>query len=158
MKQFIVKLSEFVSIVCLIAFIMFVSSEGKVSEKNAEEMAESVISAVSIDGLIKADMNKLKKEFGFSEREIDSFVYYYSDSVMDVREILIIKLPEGTRADSLISAVDSRLADKKTLFESYAPQQSALLKEAVLTNEGGFVFYAVGEEADSAFTQFQNSL
>lgn len=158
MKQFIVKLSEFVSIVCLIAFIMFVSTEGKISEKTAQEVAESVVSAVSVDGLIKADMNKLKKEFGFSESEVDSFVYYYSDSVMDVREILIIKLPEEAREDSLISSVDSRLSDKKTLFESYAPQQSALLNAAILTSDSGFIFYAVGEEADIAFSQFKNSL
>lgn len=158
MKQLVIKLSEFVSVVCLVAFIIFVSSEDKISEKNAAEIADSIVSAVSVEGLIQSDRNKFKKEFGFSDGDIESFVYYYSDSVMDVREILVVKLTENTRSDRLISTIESRLSDKKNLFESYAPQQSALLNAAILTSEGGFIFYAVGEQADVAFSQFKNSL
>lgn len=158
MKQFIVKLSEIVSIVCLVAFIMFVTSEGKVSEKTAPEVAESVISVMNLEGTSEQKSKQLKKQFFFNPEELDSFVYYKSDDVMNVRELLIIKVKEASQISGLTKEIEKVLTDKKNLFESYAPEQSALLNKAIIETEQNFIFYAVGEDAASAYSAFINSL
>ena len=77
---------------------------------------------------------------------------------MDVRELLIIKVNQSGDEDNIIIAVNSKLSDKKTLFESYAPEQSALLKNAVLVYKEGFVFYCVGKDADTVYSKFISEL
>ncbi len=158
MNKFIIKFGEFVSIVCLVAFIMFINAEDKVTEKSAEELGISVISSINVDGLTMQDMNGLKKQFGISDKQIDSFIYYKSDDVMDVREVLIVKVADNTSGQSIFSSVEKVLSDKKTLFESYAPEQSALLNKAVLVYENNIVFYAVGEDATIAYESLLESL
>jgi hypothetical protein len=44
--------------------------------------------------------------------------------------------------------------EKQILFESYAPEQSALLKNYQLTYVNGFVFYAVGSDNTNALIAF----
>ncbi len=158
MKQFIVKLSEIVCIVCLIAFIMFVNSEGKISEKSAPEVAESVISVMNLEGTAEQKAKELKKQFSFNTEEFDSFVYYKSDEVMNVRELLIIKVKETEQISALTKEIEKVLTDKKNLFESYAPEQSALLEKAIIETEQNFIFYAVGEDVSTAYSAFINSL
>lgn len=158
MKQFIVKLSEIVSIVCLVAFIMFVTTESKASEKNASEVAESVISVMNLEGTSEQKSKQLKKQFSFNAEDFDSFVYYKSNDVMNVRELLIIKVKEGSHTSAFIKEIEKVLTDKKNLFESYAPEQSALLEKAIIETEQNFIFYAVGEDVSSAYSAFVNSL
>ncbi len=158
MKQFIVKLSEIVSIVCLIAFIMFVTSEGKVSEKSAPEVAEGVISVMNLEGTAEQKSKQLKKQFTFNAEEFDSFVYYKSDDVMNVRELLIIKVKEAEQIGAVVKEIEKVLENKKNLFESYAPEQSALLEKAIIETEQNFIFYAVGEDVAPAYSAFVNSL
>lgn len=158
MKQFIVKLGEFVSIVCLIAFIMFVSSEKDVSEKKAPEIAESVVSVMNLEGTVQQNSRQLKKQFGIDKAQIDSFAYYRSEDVMNVRELLIVKVTDNARGQQIHDDVEKYLSDKKALFESYAPEQSALLENAILVYENSFIFFAVGEDAETAFSAFNNSL
>lgn len=158
MKQFIVKLSEFVSIVCLIAFIMFVTSEGKISEKTAPEVAESVVSAMNLEGTAEQKAKELKKQFLFDAGEFDSFVYYKSDDVMNVRELLIIRVKDAEQTSDIVKEIEKVLNDKKNLFESYAPEQSALLEKAIIETKQNFIFYAVGEDVSSAYSVFVDSL
>lgn len=158
MKQFMVKLSEFVSIVCLVAFIIFVSSDKEISGKNALEIAESVASEINLEGAIQNSSKSLKKQYGIDSAEIDSFSYYSCENVMDVRELLIVKVNEDSQGQRILSILEEKLSEKKTLFESYAPEQSAILSKAVLVYQGGFVFYAVGEDSDIALAAFNNIL
>ena len=109
---------------------------------------------INIDSLSEIKKNKTKKEFGIDFQDIDSFAYYASDSIMTVDELLIIKLKEGAKADSITEKIETRVKDKQVLFEGYAPEQSALLKNYVLSAKNGFVFYAVGEGATDALITF----
>jgi hypothetical protein len=90
--------------------------------------------------------NKIQEEFGIEFQEVDSCAYYASDSVMNVTELLVIKLTEGAKADLITEKIEQRIKDKQVLFEGYAPEQSALLKDYVLITQKGFIFYAVCDE------------
>ncbi len=158
MRQIVVKLGEIVCIVCLVAFIMFITADEGVSEKTAEEISADVVSVINIDNMSEKDSRKTNKHFGIDESQYTSVVYYYCEDVMDVRELFIAKAVDDTEGQRILSSVEKKLSEKKALFESYAPEQSALLEKAVLVYEKGFVFYAVGEDVQTAFSQFSNSL
>lgn len=152
------RIYEIICVVALIIFIAFMSAESVYSDKTAAEVAESVTQSYDVSELSQIKRNKIKEDFGIDFVGVDSFVYYASDSIMNVDELMIIKLKEDVKPEEISERIEKRVKDKQVLFEGYAPEQSALLKEYVLTEDKGFIFYAVGEDAREAYAAFKSSI
>ena len=148
------RVIEIICVVFLIVFIFAVSRDDAYSDKTVAEVANAVSAQVNTDELSSFKKNKVQQEFGIDFVGVDSFAYYASDSVMTVDELLIIKLEEGVKADGIMEKIESRVKDKQVLFEGYAPEQSALLKNYELTYKNGFIFYVVGDDSADALTTF----
>ena len=152
------RIMEIVCIVILVVFIGILSKEETVSDKTVKEVASAVTETVDIKGLKKQKEMQLKKELSLDAGEFDGVYFIKSDDVMDVREILIIKLKEGQSAEGAKEKIEKRLTDKQTLFEGYAPEQSAMLKNYCLKEKAGFIFYAVLDEKEAALSAFNKIL
>lgn len=149
---------EILCVVALIVFIGFISRETAYSDKTAAEVAQSVKQSYDVSELSSIKRNKIKEEFAIDFTQVDSFEYFASDSIMNVDELMIIKLREEVKSDEIKAKIEKRITEKQALFEGYAPEQSALLKEYILTDDKGFVFYAVGKDAQQALAAFKSSI
>lgn len=156
MKKY--RIAEIICIVILVAFIGFLSKEETISDKTAKEVAKAVFSAVDTSSLKKQSELQIKKELSLSVDSFDGMYFIKSDDIMDVREIIIIKLKDGASSDEAIQKIKKRLEDKQTLFEGYAPEQSAMLQNYVLKQKAGFVFYAVLTDKEAALSAFNKIL
>ncbi len=152
------RIFEILCVAALVVFIALVSMDSFYSDKTAEEVAESVTKSFDVSELKEIKMNKTKEEFGIDFVGVDSFVYYASDSVMNVSELMIIKLEQDVKPDEIKEKISSRLSNKQNLFAGYAPEQSALLDAAVLTDDSGLIFYCVGENAAEALASFKSNV
>ena len=152
------RIIEIICVVFLVCFIAVISREDSYSDKTVKEVFNAVKVEMNMDDLSKVSKNEIKKDFGIDFQDVDSFLYYASDSIMNVEEIMIIKLKEGYKADGTLEKIEKRVKDKQVLFEGYAPEQSALLKDYVLTYKNGFIFYAVGEDATDALILFTETI
>ena len=140
----------------LAVFIFNITQSEVYSEMTAKQMLSEVKESFSVEKLKSIKKNKLLEEFSFDFDTIDSFSYYASDSIMIVDELLIIKLKQEIKPDECERIITERLEEKLNLFEGYAPNESALLENYVLKSKSGFVFYAVGEEAQAAVEKFMS--
>lgn len=156
MKKY--RIAEIICIVILIVFIGFLSREETSSDKTVKEVAKAVISAVDTKGLKKQSELQIKKELSLSADSYDGIYFIKSEDVMDVREIIIIKLKDGASSDEATEKIRKRSEKKQNLFEGYAPQQSAMLQNHVLKQKAGFIFYAVLEDKDAALSAFNKIL
>ena len=77
-----------------------------------------------------------------------SYIYYKSDDIMDVRELLIAKAQDDTEMEILQEAVQKRLDRQIDIFTGYGTDQIDLLQHALSTQMGDYCFYAVGDEAE----------
>ncbi len=152
------RMFEILCVVALAVFIALVSMDSFYSDKTADEVAESVTKSFDVSELKEIKINKTKEEFDIDFVGVDSFVYYASDSVMNVTELMIIKLEQDVKPDGIKEKINSRLSNKQNLFAGYAPEQSALLDSAVLTHDSGFIFYCVGEDAAEALASFKSNV
>ncbi len=152
------RIFEILCIAALVVFIALVSMDSVYSDKTADEVAESVTKSFDVSALKDIKMNKIKEEFDIDFVGVDSFVYYASDSVMNVSELMIIKLEQDVKPDEIKEKINVRLSKKQNLFAGYAPEQSALLDTAVLTDDSGFIFYCVGENAAEALASFKSNV
>ena len=153
-----IRLKEILCVVILLVFIFLITNNNQISDSIPEDVFGAVCASVNVDGLNKSKNEKFKKEFGFSVGEFESVCYMSSDAVMDVREILIVKLSETSPTDELTESIKKRVEEKQALFKGYAPEQSALLEKYVFQKKGGFIFFAVSETPGEALKAFRKAL
>lgn len=153
------RVFEVICVVFLAVFILLMSIGDSYSDKTVDEVFEFLPQSAEFkENFQKIDKNKIREEFGIEFDGIDSYVYYASDSVMTVDELMIIKLKENAKADGIIGKIEKRVKDKQILFEGYAPEQSSLLKNYSLSHKDGFIFYCVSENSTDAMIYFLESL
>ena len=152
------RVFEIICVVFLAVFIFLMSTGDSYSDKTVDEVFEFLPQSAEFKELQKIGKNKIKEEFGIDFAEVDSFVYYASDSIMNVEELMIIKLKENVKADDITEKIEKRVKEKQILFEGYAPEQSAVLKNYELSYSDGFIFYCVSEDSTDALIHFLASL
>ena len=88
----------------------------------------------------------------------DGIVYYANDNVMDVSEMLIVKLNDSNDAGEFKTAIQNRVTDQENLYKNYAPEQYALLEDSVIKINGNIIFYCTAVNSDELYEAYKKAL
>ncbi len=149
---------EIACVVLLAAFIAAMLAGNAGSSKTAEEVFTPVVSQVDLDALKVRDNKVIVKEFSFGEEDVENVIYISSDSVMEVRELLLVEAKSSDDVQKLTELIKTRVESKKALFKNYAPEQSALLENYVLIKKGRFILYTVYDSPEKIVSAFKKAL
>lgn len=150
------RFKEIVCVVLLVIFVVTLSSQKAQSEKTAQEIFDGVCSVVDVSALSKCNDKKIEEKCGYSAQNFSSAIYYASDYIMEVREILVLKPNDASLCDEIIAVLEEKTQEKKTLFEGYAPEESALISNYVLEEKGGIIIYAVCDDPQAVKDTFKS--
>lgn len=156
MKKKDLRLGELICVALLFIFILAVSSQDKISNTSFEDVSKAVRNVCVLEGLESRDELYLKKKFGFDSKSFGGVTCYSSDSVMDVRELIIIAA--GDASASVVDSLKKYVKDKENLFDGYAPRESELISSHVLLNKKGYILFYIGEEREKVVSAFSESL
>ena len=154
------NMPRFMAILCAVltmAFVFYVTRQAPVSDKTAEEIAAQLTESFDTEGLTLRSGGEFKKTFLLSAGDYDGVVYYSADSVMDVRELLLVRLKDESQSQELTEVLKKRIEDKIVLFNGYAPEEEALLGSYVLESSQGFVLFAVCSHPDKVLETFKEA-
>lgn len=158
MKKFFLRLGEVLCIVLLAVFIIFVSSRDKISATPFKEASKAVSSACNLKELKKRDKLEIKRKFSLDADDFKGFLYYSSDSVMDVREVLVLASDNKEALKAAEEKINAYVKEKGELFEGYAPEESELIASHVLTVKKGYLLFYIGQEKEKVVSAFSESL
>lgn len=149
---------EIACVVLLAVFIAAMLAGNAGSSKTAEEVFTPVVSQVDLDTLKVRDNKVIVKEFSFGEDDVENVIYISSDSVMEVRELLLVEAKSSDDVQKLTELIKTRVESKKALFKNYAPEQSALLENYTLVKKGKFILYTVYDSPEKIASAFKKAL
>ncbi len=149
---------EIACVVLLAVFIAAMLAGNAGSSKTAEEVFTPVVSQVDLDTLKVRDNKVIVKEFSFGEDDVENVIYISSDSVMEVRELLLVEAKSSDDVQKLTELIKTRVESKKALFKNYAPEQSALLENYTLVKKGKFILYTVYDSPEKIVSAFKKAL
>lgn len=152
------RIKELICVAVLLVFILILSTQNKQSAADPQTVFDAVTGAIDVSALEDCAENRFKKEFGLDAQEFEDVRYLASDDVMEVRELLLVKLAPGADAQPLIDKIKARVDDKSELFAGYAPEQSGYLESYVLLQRSGYVLYVVSDTPDEAVRAFKKAL
>lgn len=150
---------EVLCVAALIAFITFlVLSRSGGTEKPVGDVASPVLATLEKGQMTEQSNADAAKAFGFDLSKAEGLVYYENEDIMDVSELLIVKLNDAEDAESFRTAVETYIANQKNLYKNYAPEQYALLEDSILDVSGNTVFYCTAKNADALYDAFRTAL
>ena len=152
------RIKEGVCVLVLAVFILLLATQNKQSAAEPQAVFDAVSGAIDVSALAECSEARFKKEFGFDAQDFDFVRFLASDDVMEVRELLLVRLSQGDDGQALADKIKARVEDKSELFSGYAPEQSGQLEAYVLLQRGGYVLYAVSDTPDEAVRAFKKAL
>lgn len=153
------RLLEALCLILAVLFIAYSVSTQTGSKKTAVEIYDEMCTQEDFTkDIALQDNSNIKKTFGFSADDFESIIYYSSDDVMNVNELLIIKLKDGTNAQDFADIIENHNQEQYEIFSNYAPQQGEYLKNHILITNQNTIFYYVGGESEKAQDAFQNAI
>ena len=159
MKQKNYLVPEILLVAALLVFIVWIciiSSGG--TRKSIDEVSAPVCLALEQDQMNKKTNSDAIKAFGIDLDKTEGLVYYANDSVMDVSEMLIVKLNDPDDAEGFRTAIQNRVTDRENLYKNYAPEQYALLQDCIIKTSGNMVFYCTAKNADELYETYKKAL
>ena len=150
---------EVLCVAALIAFITFlVLSRSGGTDKPVGDVAAPAVKLLEEGQMDKKTNADAAKAFGFDLSKTDGLVYYENTDIMDVSELLVVKLKDAEDAEEFRTAVETYIANQKNLYKNYAPEQYALLEDSILDVSGNTLFYCTAKNADALYDAFRTAL
>ena len=158
MKKIFLRLGEAICVIILAVFILFVSTQDKISTTPFKEVAKAVGAECDLKGLKKRDKLEFKDKFSLDASEFKNMAYYSSDSVMDVREIVLLFSDDKEALKKAEEEIIRYVGEKQQLFEGYAPEESELISSHVLINKKGYILFYIGQDKEKVASAFSGKL
>ncbi len=151
--------AEILSVAVLIIFIIVLcAARSGGTDKSIEEISSPVISTLQKGEMSKKTNADAIREFGIDISKTDGIVYYENENIMNVSEMLIVKLKNENDAREFESAIKKRVKNQKNLYKNYAPEAYALLNDCIIKTSSNTVFYCTSKNADELYETFKEAM
>ncbi len=136
-------------IVVLAVFLAFVYTGQNAGDVPMEEIEKQLVEQTELTEMQKCGNRTLMQFYGLDYEQFDSYIYYKSDKALSVEELLIVKAKDKADLASVKEAAESRIQSQIKTYEGYGPKQVAMLKNAIVTLRGSYLFCCIADAPET---------
>ena len=137
---------QYVIMAALLVFMILMLTRGNSKVVPIEDIRSQMTAISSISELSEKDMNDAAKVFSFDADLVDEGIYYRVDDIMNVNELLIVRIENDDNREIIHEAIETYLKTKTESFDGYGTNQFGLLSNGVITEKGQYLFFGVSED------------
>lgn len=146
------------ALICLILLVRSEFSGNKISKTEFDTMQEKVLAEADNSVMQSADNQMIRRLYGLDPSEYEGVSLSYPISNMGAEEILLVKLKEVSQADTVLAAIESRLATQKKSFDGYGAAQTEMLESSIVDHVGNYILFVSAEDPGSVKNVFESAL
>lgn len=143
--------------VVLAIFCFFqLKPEGIYTDKSAQEIAQCLITRVSPEVYPAVDTVRIPAFLSLDPAAMDEIFFYRTQDAMSAGELLIVRFSTSEQKDLFLQSASARRQSQEDIYSGYAPEQAAMMENAVIDVQGNMALYYAGEDPsgmDEAFRQ-----
>lgn len=144
----------------LLAFVLVLSlgACGKGDKEiDIDKLCEQALSEGKFnDELIELPDKVLSDYYNLPEG-IEEYRIYVSSSSATASEFAVFKCKDDNAVKDMLASISKRMEEQIENYQDYRPDEFYRLQNAVITNEGNYVMFAVADNADALKKLFQDS-
>ncbi|MDY5987983.1 DUF4358 domain-containing protein [Sporofaciens sp. SGI.106] len=127
--------------------------------QTAYDVVESaVFGSCDLEGLEKADSMKIRKYYGFYDKDYDGVTLYTSKDAMGAEEILLVHTNDLEQMTEVVESIEDRISRQKNNFDGYGTEQMKLLDQSVVDQKGRYILMAISPDAEKIREAFRKAL
>lgn len=143
-----VFLAEALLVLLLAAVMVLLLYKKEPKDVPLEQVREAVLAECDLDGMEEAKDMRLKRAFGLNVSDYAEYLYFAPDNTMSVNEFLIVKTSDPSQLPAVRAGIEARLASEKKSFDGYGVNQTELLNNAKIVEDGPYLVFSCGEHAE----------
>lgn len=148
-------LLEVAAILAFVIFLALIREKPVRADVTLEELTAPMEEILKENtGWEEKGVQELRKYYGISGAEIESFCLYLPASNMDASELLVLVMKEESQGEEIRKEMEERLENQKKVFESYGVDQMKLLNDARVCIRGRYALFVSSESAGELEKQF----
>lgn len=149
---------RYLLIILIAGAIFFFVTANRQNSAAFEDVSAAVSAAADTTYMETGAKRFLKKIYHLNAEDYEDALIFIPRTNMDAQELLLIKLRDPSQAESVLAALEERIRSQKQVYEGYAPEQTALLENAVIDEQGDYILYVTGTNAEEVDTAFRSGL
>lgn len=158
MKKKFIRFGEALCVLLLAAFIAYVSSADSISTVPFEEASKAVTAVADIKELKARDELEFREKLSLTSEDYTAFAAYSSESVMDVRELVIIFTDNKEAQKKIKANIEAYVAEREALFDGYAPKESEMISSHTLVQKKGYTLFYIGQDKEKVISAFSEKI
>lgn len=135
-------------VIALAVFLIFVYTGQNADDVPVEKIEQQLKENTELADMSKCGNRMLMQFYGLDYEQFDGYIYYKSGQALSVEELLIVKAKDTSALDSVKDAAESRIQSQIKTYEGYGPQQVAMLKNAIITTRGSYLFCCIADDPE----------
>jgi hypothetical protein len=151
-------ITKVILILVLIIFLAIVYSRANAKNVSMSKIDSDLRAKTGIEKMEKCNNRQLMQFMELDYSNYQSYIYYKSTEALGVEEVLVIKAKHRSDLTAVQDAVDKRISSQISTFESYGPTQVAMLKNAIVTKKGRYLFYCVSSNPEKYEEVFKHAI
>ena len=132
----------------LIMFLASVYIHGNAKDIPLKDIDKMLMEEKTISSMEASSDREMLEFMNIDPATLSEYIYYQGTEALSVEELLIIKVKDKAQLASLKDAVEKRIEDQISTFESYGPVQVAMLENAIISTKGNYIFYSTGKHSE----------
>lgn len=149
-------IKKVIFVIILIGFLVIVYSNGNAKDVSMDQIEETMTKNTEIEKMEKASNRDLMQFINLDYEQVNSYIYYRNTAALSVEEILIVKVNDDSQLDSIKDIVEERIDNEIKTFEGYGAAQVSMLKNAIITTKGNYLFYCASKSPEKYEEVFLN--
>lgn len=154
----VVTVLKYLLLAAMAVFLLFQFFGRNVSRTPFAEVEEAVLGTAVLDSMTEGDNQLLRRVYGLEPEDYDGVCLYFPAGNMNVEELLLVKLSDLSQQDEVRKIMEDRVAYQISVFEGYAPEQTAMLKRSVIEVRGNYLLLVVAEQPEPVRQAFLKAL
>ncbi|UNT96894.1 DUF4358 domain-containing protein [Allobaculum mucilyticum] len=121
-----------------------------VSTKVTESLDPSVYEPVSVSGI--------RRYLDLNPESFTDVAFYRNGDAMSANELAIVRFDSEKAARDFEKAVNERIHSQHEIYAGYAPEQAALMEQALVDIQGNYALYYTGDNPSQIDSLFVSAL
>ena len=149
-------------IILLLVFLTTACTNKQAAKTNMtlQEMGDLIIESQSqlptLEHITKEEKEfdtYLSDNYHILDNQVEDGIIYYADGV-EASEIAILKLSNEKDYENIEKAMKTYINNRSSIFEGYAPQQAAMIKDGIVVVNGQYVALLICQDVSKAKSVF----
>lgn len=134
--------------IIITAIIVLCTACGNTASASASagEMTAEILKDFSSDLMTEVSSERMPSYYNLDLELLEEYSVYIDGSGGFADELAIFKVKNEKDIETVKQSIQSRLEDRKKVFESYSPEEFDKLQNCVIKEQGAYILFSVSDD------------